>query len=337
MARPMAVIILLVVISHSSFQTSLLPFEVFGQTEQYTAWPRDMYNDTILLDEFPWVSCNSVTGENCPGVVDVLRHVCVAGDAYNCEKGIGKRNLLRKHVVLNLRPGLHRVRIRNVNVLDGNRRLIRLANFWHCNFTTLTIKGSRDYRIKTEIMALAERFGLNGEDEAEMDKCTWTASAHDDGTQPPSWTAFAFYGGANLIIKDLTFRPMPEPNIRILSRTSISMLNVPSVELNRCRFHMESPGGAMSFIYTREVSNFAVVIQKCQFNLHLCSYETDDFIDEWYLEYTSPVAIASIVNWQQGRLDLEQFSQSNKGNVTIKSCNVWSNYTGLEDFYRNIG
>ena len=324
MARPIAigVFTLLTVAFLSCSHTSLSnsAFDDFGQTEHYTAWPRD--NDTILTEDFPWTSCNKVTGENCPGVMDVIRHICrrFRGNLDSCtERYFAMRNLSNKRVVLNLRPGMHRVELRQVNV----ETFFTLSSYWSCNFSTLTIQGSKGNDMETEVMALADSFEANRKKGATwLRRCPLPSV---NNIRQASWTVFAFYGEVKLIFKDLTFRSKPETASRILSVSFISTLNVRSIEIIRCRFNVESAAGAVSIIYTANIANITVKLQACEFNMHFCSNGIDTQIREH--KFSPPLLFGILEKPSMSSSWPPSSSAHGKGNVTLNNCKFWSNYT----------
>ena len=310
--------LLIIVIFHSFVEISVSSSEdEADQTEHYTAWPRD--NDTILTEDFPWTSCNIVTGENCPGVMDVIRHICVPGDAKECEPSSELGNLSGRHIVLNLRPGLHRVGLRKV--LDKPSERFIFFKYWLCNCTTLTIQGSRD--LSTEVMASADAYESSHQFENWYEKCT---SLVLNNALHPSWTIFAFYGGGKLIFKDLIFRSASEPRLRNFDRGSISTLNVPSVEIIRCRFNMDSMEGAVALIYTLDFANITATMQACEFDLHFFSHGMDSKIRR--SEFSPPLVFGNLEiasTWLPGNVP----SRHNQGNVTLQKCTFLENFISI--------
>ena len=335
MARRMAVMTLLIVMFNSWAQTSLLPYDSFGQTEEYTAWPRD--NDTILSEEFPWASCDNVTGENCPGVMDIIRHICIhPGEDKDCRKDIEMGNVSNKHVVLQLLPGVHHIRLTNTADRHESAESFILFKYWLCNFNALTIQGTRG--LETEVMALGDglNHGSGAWESVWMGKCALTIIG---STQQPSWTTFAFFGGGTLTFKDLTFRSIPEPWPFALPRASISTLNVPRVQVIRCRFNVESTEGAVSLIYTEGFSRFTAEILACKFNLNFSSRGKDENI-LIIRQNLPPIVIESLTDLLSGLVRQTSATNNSWGNVTILNCRFWSNYTvlgGSYGFIRYVG
>ena len=342
MARHLGAFPLLFLILHPFLEISFSSSEnEVDQTEHYTAWPRN--NDTNLSEDFPWTSCNSVTGENCPGVVDVIRHLCIPADI-TCERGQRKtatEGPLGKHVVLKLRPGVHSVGLTKVvNKLLYSTSFI-LSNYWFCNFTTFTVEGTTGNGVKTEVIASADSFTSN---QWNSDIDVTCVRPSFSNTLQPSLTLFAFYGGGKLIFKDLTFRSTSSAkrSSHVVSRirTAISTLNVRGVEIIQCRFNnIELTEGAVSLIFGSDLPSIAATIQASEFNLHFYVDVSNEKGNNWD---SPPVLIESFKispffnsTWRI-RSRRSTLSPSG-GNVVLQNCRFSSKYTVLGGSDRSTG
>ena len=219
------------------------------QQEEYIAWPR---NDSAPLSgEFPWSTCNSTTGESCPGVLDWIEHLCTVRDDQTCE-GRSNEVISRRQVLVTLLPGTHRVR--------KDRPLVFPESFWFCNFS-LTIRGNKvsDTTVVATKPSAAHQYNRTNNHSCKFWLCG----------ENPNDSAFAFRGG-RIRLQDLSFRHLYEGKLNFDEDCIIATLNVLSFEMVRCRFETEQVcQGALSVLFSEWVNEFRVIIQDTEFHTNI--------------------------------------------------------------------
>ena len=251
---------------HSSVQSSS---EIPQQADEYTVWPRD--NATSLSEGFPWPLCVKVTGENCPGLMDWLEHLCTRDVGQTCDVGNGSRS--DRSVVLKLRPGVHVLSayaIRQEKIGQYKiERVLDPAKFWFCNFSSLTIKG--DSVSKPLLLAADEQEShqpvATVKSEKRQQKCDETI----DWLSSDTWrAALAFRGGGRLLLENLRIQSnFWSYGSKMVPQYFLAVWNVQSYEVIRCTFHLGFGHGAIASIHSNDVASFKAIVRHCDINITL--------------------------------------------------------------------
>ena len=220
------------------------------KAEVHTAWTSQ--NDTVLSERYPWTSCNSTTGERCPGILDWIGHLCTQGKNQACEQK--SFNVSARRVILNLRPGIHRVARWSIEDSSG---FFMPDFFWFCNFS-LEIAGNSTS--DTTIMITDRVTTLDYSRQRRPANCTFLF----DGREVPGIAAFAFHGG-KISFKDLNFQPstdaMPD------TYSIIVTWDVMNLEMVRCNFkRMPLRHGAVLAAYSKDNFNHRMAIRDIEFH-----------------------------------------------------------------------
>ena len=239
--------------------------EIHQQAEVYTVWPRD--NVTNLSEGFPWPLCSNVTGENCPGLMDWLEHLCTRDVGPTCDVGNG--SLSDRSVVLKLRPGVHVFQVYALSEKKRGRLNFKLdpAKFWLCSFSSLTIKGdsgstpvllAQDKNVSHTRIALRKSGKQNKKCETTFD---WPSA---DQLR----AALAFHGGGRLLLENLRIQSnFRSKGGKVQPQHFFALWDVQNYEVAGCTFHLGFGHGAIISIHSKDVASFKATVRECDINM----------------------------------------------------------------------
>ena len=256
--------------------------------EEYTVWPKD--DASRLSEDYPWPSCVKTTGSQCPGLIDYLERFCTREDKQGCQKR--NESVSKRHVLLNLLPGQHKMDLWKVfqldyylsefNDLHTRSPFLDAGYFWYCS-DSLTMRGSK---VSETVVSITHRRHSQEEQDNSTDvgDCGIKTTFH---LKDDLWSAFAFRGGASVRFQDIGFHtarnatPLTkqvkywygdhlieeERESSHAQQTVIFAWDIVELEMIGCRFEDLTPKqGALTALYSQEMTTVSINLTKCDFH-----------------------------------------------------------------------